>query len=141
VVRLPDGLGWAGTSTTTGSFFSNNAAPWILYRPGVGNVDSFLGPATGGTADHGNYATSAIFSIVLNTEAAAWTAEWFINGTSVRAAEAYGTNPTIGFVGFGRENGNNTAIDNFSLSSNAIPEPSAALLGGLGLLALLRRRR
>ncbi|MFM2198205.1 MAG: hypothetical protein RLZZ505_1637 [Verrucomicrobiota bacterium] len=30
-------------------------------------------------------------------------------------------------------------ITNFSLT--AIPEPSAALLGGLGLLALLRRRR
>ena len=33
-------------------------------------------------------------------------------------------------------------IDNFSVTSNAtIPEPRAALLGGLGLLALLRRRR
>ena len=30
-------------------------------------------------------------------------------------------------------------IDNFSLT--AVPEPSAALLGGLGMLALLRRRR
>jgi hypothetical protein len=30
-------------------------------------------------------------------------------------------------------------IDNLSIT--AIPEPSAALLGGLGLLALLRRRR
>lgn len=29
----------------------------------------------------------------------------------------------------------------FSVSADAIPEPSAALLGGLGLLALLRRRR
>lgn len=32
-------------------------------------------------------------------------------------------------------------IDNLTLSVEAIPEPSAALLGGLGLLALLRRRR
>jgi len=30
-------------------------------------------------------------------------------------------------------------IDNITL--NFIPEPSSALLGGLGLLALLRRRR
>jgi MYXO-CTERM domain-containing protein len=30
-------------------------------------------------------------------------------------------------------------MDNASLTT--IPEPSAALLGGLGLLALLRRRR
>lgn len=34
---------------------------------------------------------------------------------------------------------NSGTLDNFSVT--AIPEPSAALLGGLGLLALLRRRR
>lgn len=53
----------------------------------------------------------------------------------------------IGYVGWftaGAGNANlNTAqqvsIDNFSLT--AVPEPGAALLGGLGLLALLRRRR
>jgi hypothetical protein len=37
------------------------------------------------------------------------------------------------------ESGTHTAIDDLSI--NGIPEPSAALLGGLGLLALLRRRR
>ena len=39
--------------------------------------------------------------------------------------------------------GNHTAIDNLSINGTfaAVPEPSAALLGGLGLLALLRRRR
>jgi hypothetical protein len=41
------------------------------------------------------------------------------------------------------ETGNHTAIDNLSINGTfaAVPEPSAALLGGLGLLALLRRRR
>ncbi len=41
------------------------------------------------------------------------------------------------------ESGNHTAIDNLSINGTftAVPEPSAALLGGLGLLALLRRRR
>ena len=28
-------LGFAETNTTTGSFYANNAAPWILYRPGA----------------------------------------------------------------------------------------------------------
>ena len=35
--------------------------------------------------------------------------------------------------------GTETYIDNLSIT--AIPEPGAALLGGLGMLALLRRRR
>lgn len=35
--------------------------------------------------------------------------------------------------------GNNWAIDNLTL--NGVPEPGTTLLGGLGLLALLRRRR
>ena len=33
------------------------------------------------------------------------------------------------------------AIDNFEVSKVAVPEPTAALLGGLGLLGILRRRR
>lgn len=37
----------------------------------------------------------------------------------------------------GSGSGNGFLVDNFSV----VPEPSAALLGGLGLLALLRRRR
>jgi hypothetical protein len=32
-------------------------------------------------------------------------------------------------------------VDNFVLNGTVVPEPSAALLGGIGLLALLRRRR
>lgn len=39
------------------------------------------------------------------------------------------------------ENGKLTRIDDFTLNGTVVPEPSAALLGGLGLLALLRRRR
>ena len=113
-------IGFAATNTTTGSFWANNTAPWILYRPDT-NVDSFLGPGTGGSADEGNWATSVTFSIILNTENPAWTAEWFIDDgsgpVSVRS-ETFGTNPTIGYAGFGRENGNTTAIDNFNLTVN-----------------------
>lgn len=32
-------------------------------------------------------------------------------------------------------------MDGFSLNGSVIPEPSSALLGGIGILALLRRRR
>lgn len=41
--------------------------------------------------------------------------------------------------GINLNSANQVSIDNFSLT--AVPEPGAALLGGLGLLALLRRRR
>lgn len=34
-----------------------------------------------------------------------------------------------------------TRVGSFSVSAEVIPEPSVALLGGLGLLTLLRRRR
>jgi hypothetical protein len=37
--------------------------------------------------------------------------------------------------------GGQSQLDNVQLTSSAIPEPTAALLGGLGLLSLLRRRR
>ncbi len=46
---------------------------------------------------------------------------------------------TIWSQNHGTEGGTHVAFDNVRLT--AIPEPSAALLGGLGLLALLRRRR
>ena len=39
------------------------------------------------------------------------------------------------------ENGKLTRFDDFTLNGAVVPEPSAALLGGLGMLALLRRRR
>lgn len=53
------------------------------------------------------------------------------------------TPSTFFFRGFGAE-GNLIYIDNFTRSNDLvvlIPEPSVALLGGLGLLGLLRRRR
>lgn len=37
--------------------------------------------------------------------------------------------------------GGTSRVDNFLISGTAIPEPSAVVLGGLGLLGLLRRRR
>ena len=78
-------------------------------------------------------------SIVLNTEATAWTAEWFVDASSVRS-ETFVSNPTgINYVGLGRDNCANVTFSNFNLS--VVPEPSSAALLGLGGLALLRRRR
>lgn len=38
-------------------------------------------------------------------------------------------------------NGNSYEVDFIQINGTAVPEPSAALLGGLGMIALLRRRR
>lgn len=48
-------------------------------------------------------------------------------------------NITLNF-GISQANANDFAINGFQLVQQ-VPEPSSALLGGLGLLALLRRRR
>jgi MYXO-CTERM domain-containing protein len=52
---------------------------------------------------------------------------------------AGGGNIRIGF--WSTVNGGAAGLDNVAVSVTAVPEPSATLLGGLGMLALLRRRR
>lgn len=49
-------------------------------------------------------------------------------------------NPALGSFGIQRKDGSTTA-DAVYLTWTAVPEPGAALLGGLGMLTLLRRRR
>lgn len=57
------------------------------------------------------------------------------------------TNRTVTFTLVDRAQGNNknttlyTFMDNVTLTGTVIPEPSTALLSGLGMLVLLRRRR
>jgi hypothetical protein len=97
--------------------------PWMLYRHDGGNVDTFTGTLGNWlTEDEGNYPGSAVFSIVLNTQASAWTAEWFINGSSVRS-ETLASNPAINYVGLGRSAGVSGTIENLSLS--VIPGPGS----------------
>lgn len=92
--------------------------------------------------------------VVLDTTQANWTIAWYVagvlqtsttlNGTLGPASSGTGgTTPdfsvidSVGFTNFGTSPG---TIDNFLVTST-IPEPGAALLGGLGILALMRRRR
>ena len=80
-------------------------------------------------------------SIVLDTTNAAWTAQWLVNGSEVRAAVSIGT-PTINSIGLGRSDGASVDFSSYSLSDNTvIPEPSTTALIGLGGLALILRRR
>lgn len=65
-------------------------------------------------------------------------AKLYINGTLGGTWTGLNLGATDGYFSF-QANDTNARIDNLTIS--AIPEPSAALLGGLGMLALLRRRR
>ena len=144
---------WAGigfTNDTLGTAVGNNgesffagtnaAGPWMLWRANNDQIAAFGGPGTAnGSGNLAGYGTGPqTLTIVLDTTDTAWKAEWFVGNDSIYTF-TYTTNPTISYIGLGREN--NAAADFSSFSLTVIPEPSAALLGGLGMLCLLRRRR
>jgi hypothetical protein len=52
-------------------------------------------------------------------------------------ASGFGALAAVGFGNFNSGNDQNLVVDNLTI----VPEPSVALLGGIGVLALLRRRR
>ena len=122
---------------------AGNAYAWTLVRGSGGGDPQFFGG--GDTANGaGAYASGSsglqTVTITLNTTGASWTTYATINGFN-SATVTYGTKPTdIAYVGFGGV-GTISNTTNFSLTTNVVPEPTTALLGGLGLLSLLRRRR
>lgn len=141
----------AVNQTQTGSA----GKPWMLNRlsgstvvyQGAGATNSF--PNTVSTVD-GSLNT---FVLRLDTSAANWTLEAFINGTpmdldgSVGGSTkfTYGTNPSdLRYLaistGFNTDTGT-MLVDNFSYSFEPVPEPSVAILSGVAGLFLLRRRR
>jgi MYXO-CTERM domain-containing protein len=75
--------------------------------------------------------TTGDFSITVNN---------FTSDVFTLATTGYTFNSADAQIGFGSVN-DVIKFDNVSVTGSPIPEPRAALLGGLGLLALLRRRR
>ncbi|MBC7979884.1 MAG: PEP-CTERM sorting domain-containing protein [Armatimonadetes bacterium] len=69
--------------------------------------------------------------------------QWQVTpGTSAFTIENPSENIFLRIVNAQTEaNGNDFAIGLVSLDTTAVPEPAAAMLGGIGFLALLRRRR
>ena len=126
------------------------ASPWALVNGArgtgtstVNTFQSFAGPGTKVKAVNGTDTTGVQdVSIVLNTQASAWTWQVFDNGIAETPVTAYSTNPTITGVGFGGVYPASGTISNFELSS-AVPEPTTLALlalSGFGLLLLTRRR-
>jgi hypothetical protein len=147
--------------STSDRFISTNVIgkAWMLFRganTANANNATQLGNATVGNTVSANWSDPTLAAtygggidmrIVLDTTGGTgnWTASWFAklpasgSFTQVGAAAAL-LDEDISSVGIaisGR--GVDADLTYFSLTS--IPEPSAALLGGLGFLTLLRRRR
>lgn len=111
--------------------------------PGLKIYDNSAGQvySTGLGVDvlEGNYGKGAIsIDIVLDTQPALWTVEWFVNDVSVRGPEAYAANPTITTVRLWTDYMEGSFDD---LTLELVPEPATLSLLFLGGLAMLRRRR
>jgi hypothetical protein len=118
--------GFYGYTAATGNI---NAGPWMLQQPNTtatttnadGGGQYFTGPGLIGMNWNGtNGALSpATIRVVLNTTAAHWTAQWYVNGKSLRARPfVYQTNPIITAVGFG-VNGALGKVEKFKLTGPA----------------------
>ncbi len=135
--------GGSGTDTSSASYL--NAGPWLLVQEN--NVQApypnqyFTGPGTSGSGTYPASVGTADMSIVLNTEASAWTYQIFEGGVSVTPVVTFKANPTIGGVMLGQWANTSGTVSNFSLTS--VPEPASlgvlAIGGAIGLLMLKRR--
>ena len=150
-----NGLNGRAESGTAGAGFS---VRFVEDRNGVSQLGSFIQLFDGTTllqnviANPGGFGAFNVLLDINDTDGNPWdgiggtTISVSINGAPVgtpftRGAGGYTSNimtmeGSANFVGFsGAEHG----FDNLQVFS--VPEPSAAILGGLGALALLRRRR
>lgn len=136
-------LGFTQRTSFTSIFSNAEPAPWMAargQRDVAGDIFSNLSLFTG-SAGHASALGTINLKIHLDTTDTLWTAEWFVNGESVRAPVSFAFNPLITHVGFGRFEDVAGTLDNFTLA--VIPEPSAAALFGATTLvvAMVRRRR
>ncbi len=126
------------------------ASPWMVARSSAGTVighvhetDGYggVGATNGQVYNPPTIGAPLTETIVLNTQAAAWTTTFFVNGVNIGSTYTFSSgNPSIAYVGM-----ENAVIDgtisDFTLST---PEPASLGLLGLGGVAgllLLKRRR
>lgn len=115
-------------TATTGTLASG-----ALLSSTVANSGALATPFTGGTGIDGGTMQDRSFSYTV------LASDLSRSGNIGVLLAAYGV---AGSTGNGLNSSSNQAFfDNVRLDIVPIPEPSSALLGGLGILALLRRRR
>lgn len=130
-VNLPAGFGIDYAIALDSGF----AGLWETVDAGSHTFVATANGATGGIAASPYVMTVALAALGLSPGDSFTFVGTYTSDTAFRSDEAFG-------AGIGAGNpGQNPVTFTGSESYTTIPEPSAALLGGLGLLALLRRRR
>lgn len=133
-------------SDTTPSFFTISVADNVTWT-----LDTISFAYRGATGSDTNRQLTITASVGGGSPVAVYTSASGLVGRNSTPNWAGARNPTISLGSAFQGLSDTTVQFNFSTSGGgldidaieitAIPEPSAALLGGLGLLALLRRRR
>jgi hypothetical protein len=124
----------------------------ILRETASGTIDDVQLFSTGTTGAIATTETDASFdgftTHTATIELATWdgvlTTRMLIDGIDITNGFQAVTGVALGDingVGITHNNVTTSGVNFDSISLSVVPEPSAALLGGLGLLALLRRRR
>lgn len=147
-VSNPNGDSWS-------SFTVGNQNPFVtagsvgfgsIFRDGGATTQFSNGGEVGGSA---TYTDGQLITFVLSDATGSGSAFSGSNGANDIVKMYVGGSLTNTFTGLNLDaadqyisfHANNVVANIDNLSIATIPEPSAALLGGLGVLALLRRRR
>ena len=118
---------------------------WMITAPTTGQ-SAFLGAGTGNpvTETGSDVLSSSVdLKVVLDTTATDWMMSYYVNNALLGNA-SYTGSASIDSVGFTGTLGAAGTLSNFELSVAPVPEPSVAMLGGLGgigMLSLLVFRR